>query len=300
MPDEAHDDLLHNVLGEVSDTEEILRALEVQLASGHDLVGEVGGARHATSVVSMRALVCVRRKADLLRDVEARIASFKEAQDRAETEILPGLLANTMQPLPVLSGIRKFISSYTHFPGNPAEANKSVFQQFASTFKLPSKHAALVHLRDLANMAGEWWAEACLSEAGKGMEHAALRRLFDVALGTGVPKDHPKLIRATIILNDRLALRVITEAKKLNDQDELVASRAAVPQVGPADKAADQIESAIQKAVKEGVPASDERLKEAATIAKRLREKNGERKRLAARQKRLDEAAAKKAKEQGA
>jgi hypothetical protein len=97
--------------------------------------------------------------------------------------------------------------------------SRSDFKDFASTFRLPSKHVTLAALKELADAVGEWWAEACVREAEKGHGHKVLRRLFDVALGTGVDKDHPKLIRAIRIINDRLAMRVLDEAKKRQELD---------------------------------------------------------------------------------
>eukprot|EP00931_Biecheleriopsis_adriatica_P051481 TRINITY_DN29862_c0_g1_i1.p1 TRINITY_DN29862_c0_g1~~TRINITY_DN29862_c0_g1_i1.p1 ORF type:complete len:649 (-),score=136.40 TRINITY_DN29862_c0_g1_i1:107-2053(-) len=285
-PDEA---MLHSVLKELNDTYAMLEFAEDQLQNGQDLAATTGGKRHATAVISARTLAVVQRKRELLKDVEDRTASFEAAHARRE-ELLPLLVADQIQPPPELAKIPKFIASYTHVGGSPADANKSNFKSFASSFKLPSQHQALRRLRQLADEAAEWWAEACLEEAGKGAGHAVLRRLFDVAVNTGVDEDHPKLLRAVKIINDRLAERVIQEAREMLEKDSFMAERSKPnpPPVGPAAGMADKIEERIQSAVKEGVPSHDHRLSDAQAICKTLRERDGERKRLNNRQKRLE------------
>jgi len=108
-----------------------------------------------------------------------------------------------------MRGIRKFVEKHTHSPGDPADANKSDFKAFASSFRLPYWHSMLDRLRSLMGEVGEWWADACLGEAERGAAHHELERLFDVATGTGIDRDHPKLVRASRILSDRLADRVL-------------------------------------------------------------------------------------------
>merc|ERR1719350_741427 len=102
----------------------------------------------------------------LLHDVETRITDFREAHAQRE-ELLPLIVADKKKAPAVLGGIRKFISSYIHRPGEPADENKSQFARFAQSFKLPREHNALGRLRDIAEDAGVFWAQACLSEAEK-------------------------------------------------------------------------------------------------------------------------------------
>merc|ERR1712217_143270 len=165
----------------------------------------------------------------------------------------------------------------------------SDFNSFVSSFRLPNGHLTLRRLKLIAEEAGEWWAEACLAEAAKGADHKALKRLFDVAVGTGVDITHPKLVRAERILIDRLADRVLKEAVERQQKDaDAAAKQGDKMTVGPAALAADKIEQAILQSIEEGVPKADPRLKEAEKIVKALREADGQRKRLAARQKRLE------------
>eukprot|EP00927_Polykrikos_kofoidii_P031176 TRINITY_DN26844_c0_g1_i1.p1 TRINITY_DN26844_c0_g1~~TRINITY_DN26844_c0_g1_i1.p1 ORF type:complete len:718 (+),score=107.30 TRINITY_DN26844_c0_g1_i1:72-2156(+) len=285
---EAQEALLHMTLRALEDTEDDLRAVEGLLKGGLSETACCGGARHATAVMSLRTLSTVQRKAALLHDVETRLAEL-EAVHTKRDEIEPQLVADTIPVPAALGGIKKFITGYTHGPGQPWEANKSNFKSFVQSFKLPSRHAALLRLRDLADEVGEWWADACLKEAEKGHGHAVLHRLFEVALGTGVDKEHPKLIRAWRILIDRLATRVLADAEERLANDEAMAEQYEVPPVGPAGLSGDKIEEAVMQAIKEGVPKDDHRLKNAEEIMKGLRQSDGERKRLAARQKRLED-----------
>eukprot|EP00930_Biecheleria_cincta_P056421 TRINITY_DN42550_c0_g1_i1.p1 TRINITY_DN42550_c0_g1~~TRINITY_DN42550_c0_g1_i1.p1 ORF type:complete len:777 (+),score=139.46 TRINITY_DN42550_c0_g1_i1:95-2425(+) len=291
LQEEADGALLHQILKDLEDTADVLEELKGQLSVGQDLAADAGGARHATAVLSGRTLAVAKRKHELLLACEQRVAAFEAAHARRE-ELLPLIAADTIKPPPEMAGLRKFIASYTHQGGNPADANKSSFAAFAVSFKLPGNHKVLKRLGALADEAGEWWAEACLSEASKGASHAPLRRLFDVAVNTGVEKDHPKLLRAIQIINDRLAERVLKEAYERLDKDTFLADRSTPdnpPAVGPAGAAADKIDAEVFEAVAEGVPKADSRLKEAEDIAKDLRQRDGERKRLANRQKRLAE-----------
>jgi len=282
--------MVKNTLRDLDDSEAQLKVLEVQLSEGTEAASEFGGSRHATAVLSCRTLLVVRRKLSLLHDVEERTAEFEAVQARAG-ELEPQIAAGSLGPPPELAGIRRFISSYTHSPGNPGDANKSDFRAFASSFKLPAGHSRLRRLRSSADEAGEWWADACLRRAEDGADHRVLRRLFDVAEGTGVDVNHFKLVRATKILIDRLADRVLKDAQDRQQQDAALAKqRGDRMEVGPASFAADKIDKDIAKAIEDGVPQADARLKQSAQVAKALREADGMRKRMAGRQKRLDAA----------
>jgi len=224
-------------------------------------------------------------------EVEAELRSFKTAHAQRE-EILAALLASPdTYTLPAeLSDLDKFVTTYTHYPGNPADANKSDFGSFVAHMKLPTRHFYLESLRNLCVEAGEWWADACLSQASEGAGHAVLKRLFDVAVHIGVDSDHPKLMRAMTILKDRLAIKVLQDAEKLAEIDAAMdadAKDGKVPIVGLASKKADTIEASIAESIKNGVGKSDPRLQKAAEVVKTLRERDSMRKRMAGRLKRL-------------
>jgi len=235
----------------------------------------------------------VRRKASLLQDVEARMATFQAAHAKRE-ELIPQILQGECQePPPDLVGIRKFIKQYTHQSpsGSPVDADKSDFDAFAKSFKLPDRHNQLERFRALSMGISQWWAEASLRIAEEGANYEQIRRIFDIAMGAGADDEHPCILRAIKILNDRLCDKVIKDAEERQQRDtdafERSNARGEVPQVGPASRAADLIEQAVMQAVAEGAPSHDLRLNKARDICKTLREADGQRKRLAGRQKRL-------------
>lgn len=283
--------LLHSTLSELYDNEAALRSLEAQLCTGQEHVSEHGGSRHATAVLSARTLGVVKRKANLLHAVQARSAAFEAAHNRHE-EIVPQLLAGDTEPPPELMGVRKFINQYTHKGGNPVDADRTDFEAFCKSFKLPYRHRELQRMRELSDKISQWWCEAALRVAQEGANYVQIRRMFAVAIGAGADDDHPYLLRATTILNDRLADKVLKDAQDRQRRDTEAAARVEVPQVGPASRAADAIEQAIFQVVAEGVPSSDKRIADARQIMKELREADGQRKRLAGRQKRLAEKSA--------
>merc|ERR1712203_61914 len=131
-------------------------------------MGECGGKRHPTSIMFHRTWLVVRRKAALLRAVDARTVAFREEHNRRE-EIVRSMVAGSLTESPCnLMGVLHFIAGHTHSPGNPEDANKSDFAAFASSFKLPFKHYLLQTLRDLSAEIGEWWAEETFRQAKAG------------------------------------------------------------------------------------------------------------------------------------
>merc|ERR1711881_665589 len=112
----------------------------------------------------------------------------------------------------------------------------------------------------------------------------------------GDPK-HKLMVRAVRILTDRQAEQVLADAQKRKETDALLAKRCEeqgkAMQVGPASKMADKIDEEIAAAAEKDVPRNDPRLVAAEKIGKELREADGLRVRLAAREQRLAEGKAK-------
>lgn len=118
------------------------------------------------------------------------------------------------------------------------------------------------------------------------------------AIGLGAPAKHQLMEKAKsieVILRieekNRLAAKVLLAAKALQEEDEQAAAAAApsVAPVGPATERAETIEKTIEQAIiKDDIQESHPSLKEARNIAKVLRDLDGDRKRLAAREKRLE------------
>jgi len=83
--DEQQLTLLNQTLSSANDTEAELRLTEAMLDGAHEPVAELGGARHATTLVSGRTLSVVKRKAHLCKISEAQLAAFEAADARRES-----------------------------------------------------------------------------------------------------------------------------------------------------------------------------------------------------------------------
>jgi len=374
--DEEQLTLMNQTLSSCTDTEAELRITQAMLEGAHEPVAELGGARHATTLVSGRTLTVVRRKAEIVQRGEAILTAFQNADDKRER--LFTLVADGNGDVPDgYKGAKRNINSLVHRNTNgakinPAEADKAPFDVFAVSFFLPPEHTTLVLLKGLAVDATDWWAAQTLQEALKGADADRLQRLINVTIAfldiseTG----HAQLVEVRTVLGDRLSEKVLAIAKKLSAKDAGVVERSVdaqpgnardvadkideeikeavrlgapnkhamlleakqiatsfhleeknrwalkalqfaqfkqvgdtkmaekagdkVPPVGPASDAGDAIEREVRDCVKKGAPDDHPRCNEARQIMKALRDLDGERKRLAAREKRLAESAAKK------
>lgn len=273
--------MLHAVLWDCNDTVAQLTDAEAEYSNATAVTVQLGGGGHASCAISTRTLKVLRRKLELMRSVEARMQTFERVHGQREALLKQTVETSSLLPFQ-LAGIKEFLADHTHV-GNPAEANKSNFNAFVASFKLPRGHVLLRQFREMADSAGEWWAEACLQQAEKALQHSQLKRLFTVATGTGLDEDHPKLVKALRILIDRQAIAVLDLAKHKKQKDKELADKATaegkLPSVGPASSAADAIEQSIVNAPKEGVPNSDSRLLEARRIVNTMRELDNHRKR---------------------
>merc|ERR1719401_1889520 len=124
----------------------------------------------------------------------------------------------------------------------------------------------------------------------------AINLEIKTAVAMGAPTKHPSLQQAKAMATqleieekDRLAQGVLLFAQEQTAKDEANAAKCdGIPPVGPASAAADAVEREAELVVKErGVPEAHPTLKEALRVGKELRDKDGERKRLLAREKRL-------------
>lgn len=375
--DEEQLTLLNSTLSSVDDLEAALRLTQAMLLGAHEPVAELGGARHATTLVSGRTLSVVKRKADLCQWAEAHLAAF-QAADATKEALRDALVAGDAEIPSGYRGQKRFIAAMIHrnhlgLKMNPVDAERAPFEVFAVSFLLPPEHVTLMKTKSLAIEATEWWAEETLQEAYRGSSSYVLQRLIGVTIGfldigeTG----HEKLVQVKVVLGDRLAEKVLDIAEKLSVKDAQVVERSEaaqpdharkvadeidaeikeavalgapnkhpklaaakqiavrfhleefnrwalkalqfahkkraedkimvekagdkVPPVGPGSDAGDAIEKQIGACAKQGAPEEHPRMMEAKQIMKWLRDQDGERKRMAAREKRLAEAAARKA-----
>jgi len=133
-------------------------------------------------------------------------------------------------------------------------------------------------------------------KSARDVADAIAKELSD-AKALGAPPKHPSMEKAKDIEvamrreeKDRIADQVLMLAQKMQDEDARAADAAApsVLPVGAAAGRADAIEKSIKHAVStDNVPKTHTLLDEALGVAKALRDLDGERKRLAARELRL-------------
>jgi len=153
------------------------------------------------------------------------------------------------------------------------------------------KSAKLIQEKDAARVAGSPKPQP--ESARKSAE--AINLEIKTAVAMGAPTKHEALKEAKGIATklemaekDRLAAVVLLFAEDSVKKDQAEADKCTgVPPVGPASNKADTIEREIRLVVEKGVNEFHPTLKEALTFCKLLRDKDGERKRLAAREKRL-------------
>lgn len=359
--------LMNQALCGVNDNEAELRRTILMMAGAHDPVCELGGARHATTLITGRSISVVRRKADLLKLSEDNLRTFERHHARRE-ELCQQAIAGPFDQPEGYRNVKRMIGALVHRDpqgrkGNPADADKTNFEMFANSFGLPPNHSTLVKLQSLAVEATEWWADKMLDEALNGSDAFVLQRLIDVTLSflnlsghekvtevrdilgtrgaekvieiaqrlsakdaqlvqnsTKAQPEHAKKVAEDIDLEikkacslgstirhplmeqarsiavsfhleekNRLALRVLQFAEKKQEEDNKMVEDAgdSVPPVGPASDAADLIEREVNIALKMGARPDHPHLMEAKSLMKLMRDEDGQRKRLAAREKRL-------------
>lgn len=280
--DEKAATLMNETLASTVDTEAELRLTESMLAGAHEPVAELGGARHATTLVSGRTLSVVKRKADLCHSSEAYLHAFESGHAQKETLLLK-VIASTERPLNDTAcsecptgyqGTKRIISSMVHrnnkgHPMNPAEAERAPFEVFVVSYGLHFDHTTLVKLKQLATEATEWWAEETLQQALGGAEADPLQRLINVTIGFLEIKetDNEKLVKVKVVLGDRLAEKVLAIAERLSIKDAGIVRTQEAANPDHARKVADEIDAEIKEAVRLGAPNKHPKLAAAKQIA---------------------------------
>merc|ERR1712039_284720 len=127
-------------------------------------------------------------------------------------------------------------------------------------------------------------------EAERGGGYASIHRVMSVALEAGADAENPKLIRSIKLLENRLADKVLSDAKEAKARDSEAAARleesTGSPPVGQAERALRSIKDAIKQAVSEHVPKDHRSLEEARRIIKELEQIESQRGFVAAKIKR--------------
>jgi len=122
------------------------------------------------------------------------------------------------------------------------------------------------------------------------------------AILMGCETSHPALSEAKVLATElevecksRIALKAQIHAKLQlvrDDKEVEIAGEGGIVEVGSATRMAEGIDDAVKKSVKEGAQKVHEFIQEAEEIAKELRQRDGERKRMKARQERMAKQAA--------
>lgn len=283
--------LVKSLLANTHDTSEKLKQTITNFEDGTQNAQDLGGARHPTTVATVRGLAIARRKCTILSVVEERHEAFKEANKR-RNGILIEVAYQDGDPPAELLDVADFIESWTHSPANIAEdAGMLAWENFVQTFKLPAQHMHLVSFAKDAAESGSWWADKCLELANKGadqnsrkarlaklngeavddsyrLNHFQLKKVARIAFTSGLGAESPKLKELRATLNDRLAEAVLTEAQKIHEEETKAAGENDYALVGRATKAAEKIEKLISETIGEGCPDCHPKLEQARIIAK--------------------------------
>eukprot|EP00928_Gymnodinium_smaydae_P081465 TRINITY_DN64990_c0_g1_i1.p1 TRINITY_DN64990_c0_g1~~TRINITY_DN64990_c0_g1_i1.p1 ORF type:complete len:645 (-),score=70.98 TRINITY_DN64990_c0_g1_i1:222-2156(-) len=264
------DPLMVQILKDTQDTADELEKFVDSMRSAREPLSDLSGTRHATAVISARALTLAKRKHDLVSKMEARIVAFEAASARKE-DLFEQLVESDLTQLPgELTNDRRFISALVHNDGEPVNANKSDFESFALSFGLPSKHKTVATLRSAMSDLIAWWLRAILVRANENAHADVLRRLINAAVSIGADRNCDALQECGKILADRLAIAALDNANKLKERDAALQSRSTIPQVGSALEAANKINDGIRDAVANGAPVKHQHLQAAKKIANEL------------------------------
>jgi len=249
-PDES---LTNATLRDTEDSTATLSKVLARLDALKDPVLMAGSTRHATAIVSCRALQVVQRKRDLIQSCEERIAAFEKLQLRRE-EILEAVVEGQDPPQDLLR-LDKFMTSKTHKGGlNPADDNKSDFQAFAQSFGMPSGHQCFRRLKLLGTDATLWWARRALKLATGNADADAtiVHRLLQLSANIMGKSQNPYIVEARKALGNAIAENVLRSCQALQRKDKALVQRMKKAQPESARQCAELINSQIKIAVSIG------------------------------------------------
>jgi len=163
---EGDGSMIVRVISSTEDTPESLKAGISLLANTKDLVGCCGGTRHPTSLISIRTLSVIRRKLEVLTPIAEAVAKLEELcadKEGAVAKIMRGWTPE--QVVGDAWDIKKKLEEATHPGGNPKDCNRSDFEGFVRSFRLPSNHQVIVHGWNLVKNEAYDWADLVLHTA---------------------------------------------------------------------------------------------------------------------------------------
>lgn len=287
-PEEEKDTtIMLSALGSTRDTYDELAVILKDLQDLQDPVAEMGGARHATAIGAWRTLEVVKRKVELLSVVEERKRVFKERM-AAKEKHFKDVTTNAAPPPEGLLQVRQFVSDKAHKPDplskaeNPAEADKSNFEYFASTFGIHKNHMHFQELMSLAADMVKWWAKEAMKLAEGGAESDEIKRHLDTVKAIGADKSAydevaDDLASTQEILGDVLSKRALVLAEKLREKDRQIVERSKDAQPQSAKEKAAEVNEEILRAVNLGAPPKHENMTQAKAIATYLEAQEKER-----------------------
>lgn len=242
------------------------------LGDAQNPVSDLGGSRHASAVFARRTYCVVRRKADLLKDAEGRLAGLEEGQ--AEKEGLAReMYDGSLERLPAkMVGLKPFVAKIVHKDGDtPADGDRTNFERFVQSFGLPRSHQVLNQIRQLTKQAGDWWSATAMQEARAGADGDTIQRFIDAVIDITGEKDYPGLKEVRVILADRFAEKVYELAKRLVARDQMNVERSERPQTESAQEAADGILTAFNECIHLGASGKHPLMEEAKKMETELR-----------------------------
>jgi len=172
----------------------------------------------------------INRKYEVLDRLVQASRKFDE-MCQIKTEVVEAIIAGQSAEEaagPALGLALKLEDSIHEEPyGLPLEGDKSFFDLYCQTFKLPLHHLAIYKARSLIKQHEEEWAEVLERRARQEVEaereggdesaHStageAVKRLAILSEGLGLPQDHPKLVATEMLGKAAKARKVKTNAE---------------------------------------------------------------------------------------
>jgi len=275
------------ILRVISSTEDTAESLEKGidvLANSKPLVGLYGGARHPTSLISFRTLDVIRRKLEVVVPITAAVRKLEELcanKGVAVTKVLKG--ASAEQVVSEAWDIQKKLDAATHPGGKPQDQNRSDFEGFVRSFRLPSDHHILLRGWNLVKNEAYDWADVVWETAQaevkietdreteadvKSPQSKAadtMKRIVAMVASIGVDIYRPQMEQTDFLLRQArgAAVNRFAEAEAAKDNGESNGEQVAV--------LAAKIEYAIKLAEQWGVEPKHPELLKAKSHAHKLR-----------------------------
>jgi len=161
--------LLNLTLSDTMDTEESLQK-RAEMLKAH--ASDCGRSRHATACLARRTLAVMDEKVKRLMTLQANIDTYLDLTARRE-KLLRGVLGgeDASDLVKSVGGLKHALAKSVHVEGHSvADDNKSDFQAFLKTVKLPSGHERDVLGRGTLQQGAAQWAASTLMLTREAVE----------------------------------------------------------------------------------------------------------------------------------